>query len=168
VLAEAGRRRGDASASSWDDVAFDVLRQLPPAWATDVIGHDFSLLEQCLREAPGPADRPGGSEGPPASDPPAAATEDLANGTPSTENAPPEQIGYASRAAALLIEWSQEGRRFTVAGLAKAVGVNRTTIYRNPRLAAALRAARTGTPPNKGYKDAKGNLDAYGPEEDDG
>jgi hypothetical protein len=60
VLAEAGRRRGDASASSWDDVAFDVLRQLPPAWATDVIGHDFSLLEQCLREAPGPADRPGG------------------------------------------------------------------------------------------------------------
>jgi hypothetical protein len=51
--------------------------------------------------------------------------------------------------------------------IANAAGVHRGTLYRDPTFRSALKAIRSASPPPKGYKDAAGNIEAVGEEEDD-
>jgi hypothetical protein len=74
---------------------------------------------------------------------------------------PPEQIDPVSKAIALLLDGQKQGRKMRVPDLAGAVGVDKSTLYRNPLFKAAWLAYRTGSKPPKGHKDSEGNLDAY-------
>jgi hypothetical protein len=83
-----------------------------------------------------------------------------------TASAPsPEQADPVSRAIALMILFEKEGRRYTVEGLARAVGTSKATLYRDSRFVGA-RAARKGNTPPQGSKDKEGGLDAYAAEDD--
>ncbi len=74
--------------------------------------------------------------------------------------APPEQVDPVVRAIALMQQCEREGRSYKVKDLAFAVGVSRSTLYRDRHFRNVIKATRTGNKPKRGHKDAKGNLDA--------
>jgi hypothetical protein len=74
--------------------------------------------------------------------------------------ASPEQIDPISRAIAMMLACVREGRKFKIQDLAKAVGVHRSTLKRNPSFNAALEAARQRMRVPRGHKDENGNIDA--------
>jgi hypothetical protein len=78
-----------------------------------------------------------------------------------------EQIAPVSRAIALLMSAKRNGEKVRVLELAKAVGLDKSTLYRDPQFKVVWAAAKLGAKPPTGFKDASGNLDAYGPDDDD-
>jgi hypothetical protein len=80
-----------------------------------------------------------------------------------------EQTNPVARAIALMLEHDRLGRPFQVQDIARAVGCNKSTLYRDQQFNTALKALRLkqkGSKPPSGRKDSQGNVDAWDEDED--
>jgi hypothetical protein len=78
-----------------------------------------------------------------------------------------EQTTPVTRAIALLLAADRDDRPWNVSELASAVGVHKSTLYRDPHFNALVKALRAkgGAAPPHGQKDAEGNIDAWDEDE---
>lgn len=86
---------------------------------------------------------------------------------PLPTNPAAEQTTPVTQATALLLAADKDGRPWTVQQLAETVGVHKSTLYRDPRFNALVKALRnkSGAALPHGQKDAEGNLDAWDDDE---
>jgi hypothetical protein len=75
---------------------------------------------------------------------------------PPSAASPSEQASAEDRALALVQRFGKEGRRFTIAELAKAVGVKRSQVYRWRAVIGLVNMYRTRNKPPSGFRTADG------------